>query len=189
MHMEDLQTQPLTGVRGFFHRYSFSIVSGAVLLLWLVLYFPANPDTHWGSFFGNAIADWSGVVATVICTRILYERGNPDCRRRVIHEKNPFLRWIKTHSLTVFFGITLLLWIALFAYMSATSKWGQVVGNVVSEWTQILGVIWLTKRFVQGSSVRDHRMRHAAASSARRTPQLEAPPLPDTPLESYPSVE
>jgi len=25
----------------------------------------SNPDTHWGSFFGNAIADWTGVVVMI----------------------------------------------------------------------------------------------------------------------------
>lgn len=175
-------------LRAFFHRHALSAVAGAIMVLWVVLYFPANPDTHWGSFFGNAIADWSGVVATVICTRILYERGSPECRRRVIYEKNPVLRWIKTHSLTVFFGITLMIWIGVFARMSATSKWGQVVGNVVSEWTQILGLIWLTKRFVEGGAARD-RARRAPTSPPRQTQAEGAPLLPDSPLESYPSVE
>jgi hypothetical protein len=143
----------------FLRRHSLSIVSGIVLLTWVILYVPANPDTHWGSFFGNAIADWSGVVATVICTRILYERGDPDCAPRVIREQNPVLRWVKTHNLTMFFGATLLVWIYAFARMSPTSKWGQVVGNVVSEWTQILGLIWLTKSFIERSSARDRQRR------------------------------
>jgi hypothetical protein len=186
--MPDSQKLSLNGARAFFHRYSLSIVSGAILAVWVLFYFPSNPDTHWGSFFGNAIADWSGVVATVICTRILYERGSPECRRRVIHEKNPLLRWIKTHSLTVFFGVTLVIWIGVFARMSATSKWGQVVGNVVSEWTQILGLIWLTKRFVEGSAARD-RAHRAPTSPPRQMPAEGALPLPDTGLESYPSVE
>ncbi len=161
---------PATNTKfAFLRRHSLSIVSSAILLLWIVLYFPANPDTHWGSFFGNAIADWSGVVATVICTRILYERGNPDCKPRQIHERNPVLHWIKTHSLTVFFGITLLIWIYAFARMSATSKWGQVVGNVVSEWTQILGTIWLTKSFIEGSSARrEHRHAKVAQEDAQK---------------------
>ncbi len=152
----------------FLYKHSLSIISSAILLIWIVLYFPANPDTHWGSFFGNAIADWSGVVASVICTRILYERGNPDCEPRHFRRQNPVLYWIKTHSLTMFFGLTLLVWIYVFAHMSATSKWGQVVGNVVSEWTQILGAIWLTKRFIEGSSLRDRRRRQKLAQRESR---------------------
>jgi hypothetical protein len=157
MKNHETETRP---EKSFLRRHSLSVVSGSILLAWILFYIPANPDTHWGSFFGNAIADWSGVVATVICTRILYERGDPDTKPRLIREKNPVLRWMKTHTLTLFFGITLLIWIYAFARMPANSKWGQVVGNVVSEWTQILGLIWLTKRFIEGSSRRDHQ-RHA----------------------------
>ena len=40
----------------FFQRHSLSIVSGAVLLCWIVLYSHSDQNTHWGSFFGNAIA-------------------------------------------------------------------------------------------------------------------------------------
>jgi hypothetical protein len=77
----------------------------------------------------------------------------------------------------------LVIWIVVFSRMSATSKWGQVVGNVVSEWTQILGLIWLTKRFVEGSSARDRASR-AATSPPRQVPAKGTPPLPDTALES-----
>lgn len=166
-----MKNDPTTATKhrdAFLYRHSLSIVSSAVLLTWVILYIPANPDTHWGSFFGNAIADWSGVVATVICTRILYERGNPDCQPRLIRDQNPVMRWLKTHTLTIFFGATLLMWIYAFARMNATSKWGQVVGNVVSEWTQILGVIWLTKRFIEGSSVRDRRRQNQEAANGEK---------------------
>jgi len=40
------------------------------------LYFNADPNTHSGSFFGNAIADWTGVVVTVIATKYFYEIGS-----------------------------------------------------------------------------------------------------------------
>jgi hypothetical protein len=32
--------------------------------------------THIGSFFGNAIADWSGVVVLIFATKYLYEKGS-----------------------------------------------------------------------------------------------------------------
>ena len=32
------------------------------------------------------------------------------------------------------------------------SKWGQVVGNLVSEWTQILGLVLMTKRLMEVGS-------------------------------------
>ena len=43
-------------------------------------------------------------------------------------------------------------WVIAFARMDPNSKWGQVVGNIVSEWTQILGVVLLTKFLVEKGS-------------------------------------
>jgi len=40
----------------------------------------------------------------------------------------------------------------LYASMDSEAKWGQVVGNVVSEWTQILGLVVLTKRLIERGS-------------------------------------
>jgi hypothetical protein len=36
-----------------------------------------------------------------------------------------------------------------FKAMDPNSKWGQVVGNIVSEWTQILGLVLMTKRLME----------------------------------------
>ena len=36
--------------------------------------------------------------------------------------------------------------------MEPDSKWGQVVGNIVSEWTQILALVILTKRLIETHS-------------------------------------
>ena len=66
---------------GVLAHHSLSIVSVGVLILWTVLYAVSNPKTHWGSFFGNAIADWSGVVVTVLATKYLYERGSTESRK------------------------------------------------------------------------------------------------------------
>ncbi|HUJ82069.1 MAG TPA: hypothetical protein VLW83_09300, partial [Candidatus Acidoferrales bacterium] len=51
--------------KNFLHRHSLSIAACAILLCWIVFYIKSDPNTHLGSFFGNAIADWSGVVVTV----------------------------------------------------------------------------------------------------------------------------
>ena len=53
----------------------------AILILWIVLYVVSDPKTHWGSFFGNAIADWSGVVVTILATKYLYEKGSKESRK------------------------------------------------------------------------------------------------------------
>jgi hypothetical protein len=36
--------------------------------------------------------------------------------------------------------------------MNPDAKWGQVVGNLVSEWTQILGLGVRTKRLIERGS-------------------------------------
>ena len=59
----------------FYKRHSLGIAAVGLLALGVVLYCFADPNTHWGSFFGNAIADWSGVVMTVLGTKWLFEQG------------------------------------------------------------------------------------------------------------------
>jgi hypothetical protein len=36
--------------------------------------------------------------------------------------------------------------------MDSEGKWGQVVGNILSEWTQLLGLVLLTKRLIEKRS-------------------------------------
>lgn len=138
--------------RWVYSRHSLTIASAAVLTLWIVLYCKADPETHIGAFFGNAIADWTGLLVTVLGTKYLYERGSAE-------SKNPrgFLpkHWeevLRDHSLTIFLLITGVMWIAAYVKMDANGKWGQVVGNVVSEWTQVLGLVLMTKRLVETGS-------------------------------------
>jgi hypothetical protein len=65
----------------FLHQHALSIASAAILLAWIGLYSVSDPRTHLGSFFGNAIADWSGVVVMVLATKHLYEQGSAESRR------------------------------------------------------------------------------------------------------------
>ncbi len=60
--------------KSFFRHHSLSIVAAGILALWIVLYSVSDPGTHIGSFFGNAIADWTGVVVMVLATKYFYER-------------------------------------------------------------------------------------------------------------------
>jgi hypothetical protein len=121
----------------------------ALLLLWIVLYIPANPSTHSGGFFGNAIADWAGTVMAVYGTKYLYEIGSRESNQPPAHPRNPLICFVYDHSLTIFLVITGLGWLALYLHMDSNSKWGQVVGNVLSEWTQVLGLVILTKRLIE----------------------------------------
>ena len=138
--------------RSFLHAHSLSIASICILLLWIGFYILSNPSTHWGSFFGNAIADWSGVVVTVVATKYLYEKSSAESRPLPKHMLTPVLKWLRDHSLTIFLLITGIGWVVLFARMTPDAKWGQVVGNIVSEWTQIFGLVLLTKHMIETHS-------------------------------------
>jgi hypothetical protein len=135
--------------RGILARHSLSIASCAILLLWTLLYTVSDPRTHWGSFFGNAIADWSGVVVTVLATKYLYERGSAESRKPPLNLNPSVWQKIRDHSLTIFLLITGLGWVVAYKHADPESKWGQVVGNILSEWTQILGLVIMTKRLIE----------------------------------------
>jgi hypothetical protein len=144
--------------RSFVHEHSLGIASICILILWICLYIVSDPGTHIGSFYGNAVADWSGVVVTVFLTKYLYERDSAEsrpCPPRSL--PNPRLELLREHSLSIFLLITGIGWVVLYIRMDANAKWGQVVGNVVSEWTQILGLVLMTKRLIERHSRESRR--------------------------------
>lgn len=138
--------------RGFFRHHSLSIVAIALLTLWIILYSCSDPTTHLGSFFGNAIADWSGSVIIILGTKFLLEYQSAESRRVKGNLPNPVLDFLWRHSLLLFIGVTGIGWAILFWRMDANSKWGQVVGNIVSEWVQMGGLVFLTKRLIEKGS-------------------------------------
>lgn len=141
----------------FFHRHSLSIASSIILVIWIVLYSRFNPDTHWGAFFGNAIADWTGLLVTVLATKYLYEIGSAESRKPPHPLLAPVWEKFRDHSLSIFLLVTGIGWVVLFAHSETNSKWGQVAGNIVSEWTQIFGLVILTKRLVEKHSKESKR--------------------------------
>jgi hypothetical protein len=142
---------------GFLHKHSLSCASLAILLLWTALYIVSDPQTHLGAFYGNAIADWSGLLVTVLATKFMYEKGSAESRTPKKEPLNRILAALEDHSLTIFLLLTGVAWIVLYVSMDANSKWGQVVGNIVSEWTQILGLVLLTKRLLERGSKESRR--------------------------------
>jgi hypothetical protein len=82
----------------------------------------------------------------VFATKYLYEKGSAESRPC---PKTLFGSVFQEHSLTIFLLVTGIAWVALYAFVDSESKWGQVVGNIVSEWTQILGLVLLTKRLIE----------------------------------------
>ncbi len=143
--------------KSFLRQHSLSIVSIAILLCWIILYSRSDPDTHLGAFFGNAIADWTGLVVTVLGTKFMYETGSAESLNPPHRLLRPIWRKLVEHSLSIFLVITGAGWIALYATSNANSKWGQVAGNIVSEWTQIFGLVILTKKLIETHSKESKR--------------------------------
>src|SRR4030081_743348 len=130
--------------KGYLRKHSLSLVALAVVILLIVLYRRSNPDTHIGAFFGNAIADWTGVLITVVMTKHLYEKGSAESKQPKDKDRSAVAEFLREHSLTLFLLVTGIAWVVAFRAMNPASKWGQVVGNIVSEWTQILGLVLMT---------------------------------------------
>jgi hypothetical protein len=136
----------------FLRKHSLSLVALGVVLLLIVLYRLSNPSTHLGSFFGNAIADWTGVFVTIVMTKFLYEKDSAESKQPTGILPSAVLEFLREHSLTLFLIVTGVGWVVAFRAMDPNSKWGQVVGNIVSEWTQILGLVLMTKRLMEAGS-------------------------------------
>jgi hypothetical protein len=142
---------------GFLKHHGLGLAAIGILLVWVVLYSNSDPKTHHGSFFGNAIADWLGVVVTVIATKYFYEIGSAESRQPQRRFQNRLIEGLRDHSLSIVLGITGAGWMFVFLKMDSESKWGQVVGNIVSEWTQLLGLVLLTKRLLEEKSKESRR--------------------------------
>ena len=133
----------------FLKRHSLSLAAALVVLFVLIAYTLSDPASHSGAFFGNAIADWTGVFVSVLATKHLSERKV----RRPLPPGNPLSahvsRLVHNHSLSLFLAVTGVAWLILYLQMNVEAKWGQVVGSLVSEWTQNLGFVFMTKRFME----------------------------------------
>jgi hypothetical protein len=136
----------------FIHKHSLSLGALGIVVILIALYSRSNPNTHIGSFFGNAIADWTGVFVTVVMTKHLYEKGSSESKQPKGKVPSAVEEFLREHSLTLLLLVTGIAWVVAFTAMSPNSKWGQVVGNIVSEWTQILGLVLMTKRLLEVGS-------------------------------------
>jgi hypothetical protein len=143
-------------IRHFLHFHSLSLGTGAILGLWIVLYCVSNPSKHAGAFFGNAIADWSGSLVIILTSRYLIERTSGARKPFLEKHENPVMRFVGAHSLSVFLAIMGLGWLILYLRMDPNSRWGQVVGNIVSEWGQTLGLVLMTKRLAERTEHKPH---------------------------------
>jgi hypothetical protein len=130
---------------GFMQQHGLSLTVGFILLLWLSLYLRSDPSTHLGAFFGNATADWLGMLVIVVATKYLHEIGSAESRPPHPSSRGPFARFLIDHSLTIALVVTGMMWSVAYARMDVNGKAAEVVGNIVSEWTQILGLVVMTK--------------------------------------------
>ena len=143
--------------RSFFHEHSLTLIAAAILGIWVVLYTRSDPQKHAGAFFGNAIADWSGVVVAVFATKYFFESGSAESRPVPRKLRGKWKRLLIDHSFTLFLLVTGAGWLVLYLHMDPGSRWGQVVGNVLSEWVQLTGLVLLTKRFFETGSHEQRR--------------------------------
>jgi hypothetical protein len=138
--------------RPFWKRHSLSITATGILFFWFLMYLKSNPQSHFGSFFGNAIADWTGVVITVLFTKWLFEKGSVESRSPDKKHKSRVLEFFHEHSLTIFLVLTMAGWIAIFSRANPESRWGSVMSNLISEWSQQIGLVVLTKKLIETGS-------------------------------------
>jgi hypothetical protein len=95
----------------FIREHSSSIAAAGILTSWICLYSVSSPATHRGSFFGNAITDWSGVVVMVFATKYVYETGSAESRRPPKSFSSSVWKRLRDHSLSIFLVVTGIGWI------------------------------------------------------------------------------
>lgn len=138
--------------RGPLRKHALGLILAGIVLMWFVLYLRGDPDTYSGAFYGNALADWLGTFVFVIATKYLYEIGSAESRPPHARSRGPFMRALIDHSLTLGLVLTGAVWWAVYVRLPVDDKAGQVVGNILSEWTQILGLVLITKYFRESGS-------------------------------------
>jgi hypothetical protein len=138
--------------KSWLHQHSLSVVSVLLLLAWIVGYSCSSSETRLGAFLGNSIADWSGSVVIILGTKFLYEIGSAESRPLKNRKSNWWLELLYEHSLLIFLALTGIGWLVLYLNMNPQDKWGQVVGNIISEWLQMAGLVYLTKRLIERGS-------------------------------------
>jgi hypothetical protein len=141
-----------SSAKHWLHEHSLSIVSVLLLLAWIIGYRLSDPKTHLGAFFGNAIADWSGSVVIILGTKFFYEVGSAESRKPGNRKSNRWVELLYEHSLLIFLAVTGVGWLVLYLHMKPETPWGQVVGNIVSEWLQMAGLVFLTKSLIERGS-------------------------------------
>ena len=140
----------------FLREHSLSLSVAGLVALLLALYGRSDPQSHLGAFFGNAIADWVGVLVFVVATKYFFEAGSGESRKPATRLRTRLGRFLLEHSLTVVLALTGVAWAVAYARSDGDTKAGEVMGNVVFEWTQLLGLVLLTKYARERGSKEGH---------------------------------
>jgi hypothetical protein len=130
---------------GLIREHSLSLTIAGVLVFLLTMYVRSSPATHVGAFYGNAIADWLGMLVFIVATKYFFEVGSRESRQPHPRVHMRVARFAVKHSLTIVLLATGAAWAVVYARSDVDSKSGQVIGNIVSEWTQLLGLVVITK--------------------------------------------
>ena len=85
----------------------------------------------------------------ILGTKFFYEIGSAESNPVRGRRNNRFFRTFARTLLADFYSPDWHRLDILFIRMNPESKWGQVVGNIVSEWVQMAGLVFLTKRLVE----------------------------------------
>jgi len=140
-----MSRKPPSADAGFLREHSLSLTLALLLLFLTGLYVKSDPKTHLGTFYGNAIADWLGVFVFVIATKYFFEVGSSESRQPTPRAHIRVGRFLVKHSLTLVLAVSGLAWAVVYARSDVDSKAGSVIGNIVSDWTQVLGLVVITK--------------------------------------------
>ena len=142
--------------RSFLRKHSLVLALLAILVSLVVAYARSDQTTHLGTFYGNAVADWLGTLVIVVATKYFYETGSAESRTPHPHLHVRVGRFLVRHSLTLVLLGSGAVWVAIYARSDVGSKYGAVVGNIVSQWTQIVGLVLITKYASEVGSKEGH---------------------------------
>src|SRR5438270_11645609 len=108
----------------FLSRHGLGLTVFAVVAVLILLYAYSDPETHHGAFFGNAIADWTGLLVTIMATKYLREVGSAESKKVKMPKVLPrgFHEFCREHGLIIFLVITGVVWVAAFMRMSPNAK-------------------------------------------------------------------
>ena len=65
----------------WYRAHSLTLLLSGLLTFLFLMYARSDPKTHVGAFYGNAMADWLGVLVFVVATKYFVEIGSAESRR------------------------------------------------------------------------------------------------------------